>query len=174
MGHPVQLLADLFTMLEHFGRIEGLKVAFVGDGSSNMAASWIEAAESLGFELRLAAPEGYRPRQSVKVLSPEQAVAGADVVSTDVWTSMGQEKEREIRLAAFRGYCVDSALMSQAPSHAIVLHCLPAHRGEEISNQVIEGPQSRVWQEAENRMHVQKALLEKLILGTEPADTKGL
>jgi ornithine carbamoyltransferase len=167
-GHPVQLLADLFTMLERFKKLEGLKVAFVGDGSSNMAASWVEAAGLFRFELRVAAPEGYRPKVGVRAFSPKEAVLGADVVATDVWTSMGQEKEKEARLKAFSGYCVDHALLSHAAAHAIVLHCLPAHRGEEISHEVIEGPQSVVWDEAENRMHVQKALLERLILDSAP------
>jgi ornithine carbamoyltransferase len=163
-GHPVQLLADLFTLLERFKRLQGLKVAFVGDGSCNMAASWLEAAEIFGFELKVATPDAYRPKVAVKTWSPAQAVEKADAVATDVWTSMGQEKEREARLAAFKGYIVDQALMAKAAPTAIVLHCLPAHRGEEISHEVIEGPQSVVWDEAENRMHVQKALLERLIL----------
>jgi ornithine carbamoyltransferase len=163
-GHPVQLLADLFTMLERFERLQGLKVAFVGDGSSNMAQSWVEAAQLFDFELRVAAPQGYRPSGPARILPPPEAVLGADVVATDVWTSMGQEKERAARLLAFQGYCVDEPLMKNAAGHAIVLHCLPAHRGEEISNEVIEGPRSVVWDEAENRMHVQKALLETLIL----------
>ncbi len=163
-GHPVQLLADLFTLIERFGKLEGLKVAFVGDGSSNMAYSWIEAADLFRIDLRIAAPEGYRPKGSVKAFSPQDAVKGADVVATDVWTSMGQEKEKAARLAAFKGYCVDAALMSLSAQHSVVLHCLPAHRGEEITDDVLEGPRSVVWAEAENRMHVQKALLEKLIL----------
>lgn len=163
-GHPVQLLADLFTILERFGKLEGLKVAFVGDGSSNMGASWVEAADLFKLDLRFASPKGYVPKGRAKVMSPQDAVKGADVVATDVWTSMGQEKERAARLAAFSGYIVDSALMANAPDHAIVLHCLPAHRGEEISDEVIEGPKSVVWAEAENRMHVQKALLERLML----------
>lgn len=168
-GHPVQLLADLFTMLEHFPKLEGLKVAFVGDGSSNMGESWVEASQLFKFDLRIAAPEGYRPKAKAKILEPKAAVEGCDVVTTDVWTSMGQEKEKEARLKAFAGYIVDPALMSRAAPHAIVLHCLPAHRGEEIAHEVLEGPQSVVWAEAENRMHVQKALLERLILDATPA-----
>jgi len=163
-GHPVQLLADLFTLLERFEKLEGLKVAFVGDGSSNMAHSWVEAADLFRIDLRIAAPVGYRPKGSAKAFTPQEAVKGADAVATDVWTSMGQEKEKAARLAAFKGYIVDSQLMSLAAPHAVVLHCLPAHRGEEISDDVLEGPRSVVWAEAENRMHVQKALLEKLIL----------
>ncbi|MBK7859345.1 MAG: ornithine carbamoyltransferase [Archangiaceae bacterium] len=168
-GHPVQLLADLFTMLEHFPKLEGLKVAFVGDGASNMGESWVEASQLFKFDLRIAAPEGYRPKAKAKILEPKAAVEGCDVVTTDVWTSMGQEKEKEARLKAFAGYIVDPALMSRAAPHAIVLHCLPAHRGEEIAHEVLEGPQSVVWAEAENRMHVQKALLERLILDATPA-----
>jgi len=163
-SHPVQLLADLFTILERFQKLEGLKVAFVGDASSNMAASWLEAAELFSFELRLASPKSYGPKAATQLLSPADAVRGADVVATDVWTSMGQEKERAARLAAFQGYIVYGALMAKAAAQAIVLHCLPAHRGEEISDEVIEGPASAVWDEAENRMHAQKALLEMLIL----------
>jgi ornithine carbamoyltransferase len=172
-GHPVQLLADLFTVQERLGGVTGKRIAWVGDGASNMARSWVEAARIFDFELRICAPEGYRPRpEEVKaaggrvqlVASPAEAVAGADVVSTDVWTSMGQEKESAARRQAFAGYCVDAALMAKARPAAIVLHCLPAHRGEEISAEVLDGPQSAVWEEAENRMHAQKALLERLIL----------
>ncbi|HYV43734.1 MAG TPA: ornithine carbamoyltransferase [Myxococcaceae bacterium] len=169
-GHPVQLLTDLFTVRERLGSIEGRTVAWVGDGASNMARSWIEAAKIFGFDLRICAPSGYRPPPSdlherVKLVEvPQQAVEGADVVTTDVWTSMGQEKESAQRRQDFAEYTVDSALMAQAKRLAIVLHCLPAHRGEEISSEVLDGPQSAAWDEAENRMHVQKALLEKLIL----------
>ncbi len=172
-GHPVQLLADLFTLLERFGRIQGLKVEWVGDGASNMTKSWIEAAKLLDFELRIAAPEGYRV-PGVLYMSPEAAVAGADCVTTDVWTSMGQEKETAARKVAFASYCVDQALMQKAAPHAAVLHCLPAHRGEEITGEVLDGPQSIVWDEAENRMHVQKALLETLILNHEAAAAPSL
>ncbi|HEY8210661.1 MAG TPA: ornithine carbamoyltransferase [Myxococcaceae bacterium] len=169
-GHPVQLLADLFTIRERLGSIEGRAVAWVGDGASNMARSWIEAARIFGFDLRICAPAGYRPQpaelheRAKLVETPAQAVEGADVVTTDVWTSMGQEKESAQRRQAFAEYCVDSALLSKAKRTTIVLHCLPAHRGEEISSDVLDGPQSAAWDEAENRMHVQKALLEKLIL----------
>lgn len=169
-GHPVQLLADLFTIRERLGSIEGRTVAWVGDGASNMARSWIEAAKIFAFDLRICAPAGYRPpagelHERAKLVElPQQAVEAADVVTTDVWTSMGQEKESAERRQAFAEYTVDSALLAQAKRLAIVLHCLPAHRGEEISSEVLDGPQSAAWDEAENRMHVQKALLEKLIL----------
>ena len=167
-GHPVQLLADLFTIEEKLGGVEGKTVAFVGDGATNMALSYIEAAKIWNFDLRLAAPVGYQPKTTnervVVTTNPGVAVAGADVVVTDVWTSMGQEAETAARLTAFQGFCVDAALMSHAKSDAIVLHCLPAHRGEEISAEVLDGPQSVVWDEAENRMHVQKALLEHVLM----------
>jgi ornithine carbamoyltransferase len=162
-GHPVQVLADLFTVQEKLGSIEGKTIAFVGDGASNMALSFLEAAPIFGFILRLAAPEGYRP-PGARVVAPSEAVQGADVVVTDVWISMGQEKEAAARRKAFLGYCVDEKLLARADRQAIVLHCLPAHRGEEISAGVLDGPQSAVLDEAENRLHVQKALLEKLIL----------
>jgi ornithine carbamoyltransferase len=173
--HPCQVLADLFTVREAFGGWEGKRVAWVGDGN-NMANSWIEAAGLLGFELRLACPEGFEPDHEVferaksrpgacVVITeePEQAVDGAHVVNTDVWASMGQEDEAEARRNSFRGYTVDENLMNLADPSAIFLHCLPAHRGEEVTAGVIEGPQSRVWDEAENRLHVQKALLATLM-----------
>ena len=171
-GHPVQLLADLLTVEERLGTLAGKTVAWVGDGASNMALSWIEAAGLFGFSLRIAAPDGYRPdagqlkqaRGRAVLTSPAQAVEGADVVTTDVWTSMGQEAESARRRAAFAGYCVNEAMMARANPRAIFLHCLPAHRGEEVSAAVIDGPQSAVLDEAENRLHVQKALLEQLIL----------
>ncbi len=163
-GHPVQVLADLFTVEERLGTVEGKTIAFVGDGASNMALSFFEAAPVFGFTLRLAAPQGYRPT-GARVYTPAEAVQGADAVATDVWISMGQEKEAAARRQAFAGYMLDEKLMSRASPHAIVLHCLPAHRGEEISAGVLDGPQSAVLDEAENRLHVQKALLEFLILG---------
>jgi len=166
-GHPVQLLADLFTVEERLGSLGGKVVTWVGDGASNMALSWIEAARLFEFTLRISAPEGFRPIRGSGfelVADPREAVRGADVVTTDVWISMGQEKEAAARRKAFAGYCVDEALLSRAKPSAIVLHCLPAHRGEEISAGVIDGPRSAVLDEAENRMHVQKALLEALIL----------
>jgi ornithine carbamoyltransferase len=168
-GHPVQILADLFTVEERLGEIEGKTLAFVGDCASNMALSFCEAAPLFGFSLRLAAPEGYRPPASAlrgaRVTSnPVEAAQGADVIVTDVWISMGQEKEAAARKAALGNFIVDEGLMKHASAHAIVLHCLPAHRGEEISAAVIDGPRSAVLDEAENRLHVQKALLEHLIL----------
>jgi len=173
LTHPCQVLADLFTVKEHLGGWEGKRIAWVGDGN-NMANSWLEAAEVLGFELRLACPEGFEPsrdkferaKKKAKVVVtevPEEAVEGAHVVNTDVWASMGQEGEAEARRNAFKGYTVDADLMKLAYSKAIFLHCLPAHRGEEVTEEVIEGPQSRVFDEAENRLHVQKALLATLL-----------
>jgi ornithine carbamoyltransferase len=173
LSHPCQVLADLFTVREALGGWDGKRVAWIGDGN-NMANSWLEAAEVLGFELRLACPEGYEPNRekferagrSARVVVtevPEEAVEGAHVVNTDVWASMGQEAEAESRRNAFRGYTVDAELMKLAAPNAIFLHCLPAHRGEEVSSEVIEGRQSRVWDEAENRLHVQKALLATLM-----------
>ncbi|HUJ27631.1 MAG TPA: ornithine carbamoyltransferase [Myxococcales bacterium] len=163
-GHPVQVLADLFTVEEKLGSVEGKVIAFVGDCASNMALSFLEAAKLFGFTLRLAAPQGYGP-PGVKLFAPQEAALGADVVVTDVWISMGQEKEAAVRRQVFAGFIVDEKLMQRAAPRAVVLHCLPAHRGEEISAGVIDGPQSAVFDEAENRLHVQKALLEQLILG---------
>jgi len=173
--HPCQILADLLTVRQHLGGYEGKKIAWVGDGN-NMANSWINAAYRLGFELTLACPEGYDPDAAILerakkktkvtiVRDPKEAVDGADVVNTDVWASMGQEEEQKIREKAFAGYQVDDALMKRAHKKAIFLHCLPAHRGEEVSASVIEGPQSRVWDEAENRLHVQKAIMAALMGG---------
>jgi ornithine carbamoyltransferase len=174
LSHPCQVLADLFTVREALGSWEGKRIAWVGDGN-NMANSWIEAAQVLGFELRLACPEGFEPNRAIfdrakaagACLSitdvPEEAVEGAHVVNTDVWASMGQEAQAEARRNAFRGYTVDRELMALAGAKAIFLHCLPAHRGEEVAAEVIDGPQSRVFDEAENRLHVQKALLATLL-----------
>jgi ornithine carbamoyltransferase len=174
--HPCQVLADVFTVRQHLGDYRGRLVAWIGDGN-NMANSWIEAAEKLGIRLRLACPEGYEPDAEilgraraagadvVLVRDPVEAVRGADVVTTDVWASMGQEDEQEIRVRAFRGYTVSASLMALAAPHAIFLHCLPAHRGEEVAAEVIDGPQSRVWDEAENRLHVQKAIMAVLMGG---------
>jgi len=171
--HPCQVLADVFTVREALGGWEGKVVAWVGDGN-NMANSWLHAACVLGFELRLACPEGYEPDHDIferaKQVAhvsiteePDEAVRGAHVVTTDVWASMGQEGEAEKRALAFKGYTVDADLMRLAAPDAIFLHCLPAHRGEEVTDDVIEGPQSRVFDEAENRLHVQKALLATLM-----------
>ncbi len=173
LQHPCQILADLLTVREALGTWEGKTIAWVGDGN-NMAHSWLDAAGVLGFELRLACPQGYQPdaailernRGQTKVVlteDPAEAVRGAHVVNTDVWASMGQEAEQDVRAKAFRGYLVDTALMRLADPRAIFLHCLPAHRGEEVADEVIEGPQSRVWDEAENRLHVQKALMATLM-----------
>lgn len=172
--HPCQILADLLTVQEEFGTdVSDVKIAWVGDGN-NMAHSWLNAAYRFGFELRLACPDGYQPDQSIleraqqnaKVVlttDPREAVEGADVVNTDVWASMGQEEEAAQRQRAFEGYHVDDNLMARASDRAIFLHCLPAHRGEEVSDSVIEGPQSRVFDEAENRLHVQKAIMARLM-----------
>ena len=171
--HPCQVLADLLTIRETLGGWEGKTVAWIGDGN-NMANSWLNAAGVLGFELRLACPEGYQPNPAILernrkltritlTADPREAARGAHVVNTDVWASMGQEEEQEIRARAFQGYIVDEALMDTADPGAIFLHCLPAHRGEEVSEGVIEGPKSKVWNQAENRLHVQKALMATLM-----------
>jgi ornithine carbamoyltransferase len=175
LQHPCQILADLLTVREHAGGWDGKTIAWIGDGN-NMAHSWLDAAGVLGFELRLACPEGYDPdpailarnQQLTKIVltrDPKEAAAGAHVVNTDVWASMGQEEEQAQREQAFRGFLVDDALMARADAKAIFLHCLPAHRGEEVAESVIEGQQSRVWDEAENRLHVQKALMATLMGG---------
>ena len=173
--HPCQILADLLTVRQHLGTVEGKKVAWIGDGN-NMANSWINAAYRLGFELTLACPEGYEPadlllaraREHTKVTvtrDPREAIAGAHVVNTDVWASMGQEDEQKKRERDFAGYTVNAAMMERAAADAIFLHCLPAHRGEEVTADVIDGPQSRVWDEAENRLHIQKAIMAVLMGG---------
>jgi len=181
--HPCQILADLFTFIEHRGDtlhplqcLHGKVVAWVGDGN-NMANTWLQAADMLGFTVHLSTPSGYevdptiaglRSRDSYKVFKdPMQACAGADLVTTDVWTSMGYEAENAVRQAAFADWCVDADMMAQAKPNALFMHCLPAHRGEEVAADVIDGPQSVVWDEAENRMHVQKALMEYLLLGKQ-------
>lgn len=173
--HPCQIMADLQTVIEHKGGYQGLKFAWVGDGN-NMANTWIEAAAIFGFDLALACPNGYEPdrqvwdwaqKQGTANISitedPEEAARDADVINTDVWASMGQESEQKQREFAFQGYCVDDELMAAAKSDSIVLHCLPAHRGEEISDSVIEGKHSVVWDEAENRLHIQKAIMATLM-----------
>jgi ornithine carbamoyltransferase len=173
--HPCQILADLLTVRQHLGTWEGKKVAWIGDGN-NMANSWINAAYRLGFDLTLACPNGYEPARELLVRAQEKAnvtltrdpidaIVGAHVVNTDVWASMGQEDEQRQREQDFAGYVVDSAMMKRAAKNAIFLHCLPAHRGEEVSADVIDGPQSRVWDEAENRLHIQKAIMAVLMGG---------
>jgi ornithine carbamoyltransferase len=177
--HPCQVATDLFTVREHFGRIDGLRYAWIGDGN-NMAASWIEAAGMFGLDLAIACPEGFAPdpllvkaardlqarngRGSlILTTDPKQAAAGAHVLSTDVWASMGQEDDAARRKLAFAGYCIDSALLKLGAKDAMVLHCLPAHRGEEITGEVLDGPKSLAWVEAENRLHVGKAILEHVM-----------
>ena len=171
--HPCQILADLLTVRQHLGTYEKKRIAWIGDGN-NMANSWINAAYRLGFELRLACPAGYDPdtailgraQKEAKVTvfrDPRDAIEGADVVNTDVWASMGQEEEQAARVKAFAGYTVTSELMRRAARDAIFLHCLPAHRGEEVAAEVIDGPQSRVWDEAHNRLHIQKAIMAVLM-----------
>jgi ornithine carbamoyltransferase len=175
LHHPCQILADLLTVREAIGGWDARSVAWVGDGN-NMANSWLHAAGVLGFELRLACPKGYEPdaevlawarqRTTIQLSSdPAQAVRGAHVVNTDVWASMGQEDEAAERIKAFKGYRVDQKLMGLADPGAVFLHCLPAHRGEEVTDEVIEGARSRVWDQAENRLHAQKALLATLMAG---------
>jgi ornithine carbamoyltransferase len=175
--HPCQILADLLTIRQHLGTWEGKRIAWIGDGN-NMANSWLNAAYRLGFELVLACPEGYDPDAGILararseapvtlVRDPREAVEGADVVNTDVWASMGQEEEQAKRARAFAGYTVNAELMSRARPDAIFLHCLPAHRGEEVAAEVIDGSWSRVFDEAENRLHVQKAVMAAL-MGGEP------
>ncbi|GGC81254.1 ornithine carbamoyltransferase [Marinobacter halophilus] len=170
--HPCQLLADMQTFREHRGSIRGATVAWIGDGN-NMCHSYINAAEQFDFHLNVACPEGYEPDQSLLnahsdrvtvVREPEAAARNANLLVTDVWASMGQEDEQKAREKAFRNYQINPALMSVAAKDALFMHCLPAHRGEEISTDMIEHPTSVVWHEAENRLHAQKALLEFLIL----------
>ena len=176
LAHPCQIMADLLTMRQTFGNdLSGLTVAWIGDGN-NMANSWLNAAYRFGFELRIAVPPGYEPdpdfiaraRTTATIVitgDPKAAAECADVVNTDVWASMGQEEEAAERAQAFANYCVDDGLMSMASDRAIFLHCLPAHRGEEVTDSVIEGPSSRVFDQAENRLHVQKAILARLMGG---------
>ncbi len=179
--HPCQIMADLFTFIEHRGNtsrpldcLKGITIAWVGDGN-NMANTWLQAAELLNFKVHVSTPSGYEIDQSVAGLrssdsykifkDPLQACQGVDLVTTDVWTSMGYEAENETRRKAFAQWCVDTEMMSNAKKNALFMHCLPAHRGEEVQAEVIDGPQSVVWDEAENRLHVQKALMEYLLIG---------
>ena len=180
--HPCQILADLFTLVEYrpaasgqpLDALRGKVVAWVGDGN-NMANTWLQAAELLGFTVHISTPRGYEVQADTAGVSnadcyrvfdnPLEACRGADLVTTDVWTSMGYEAENEVRRAAFANWCVNADMMAVAKPDALFMHCLPAHRGEEVTADVIDGPQSVVWDEAENRMHVQKALMEYLLLG---------
>jgi ornithine carbamoyltransferase len=172
--HPCQVLADVYTYFEHRGEIRGRVVAWIGDGN-NMCNTWIQAAQIFGFKLKVATPPGYAIQQGrvadvatehlEVVRTPAQAAEGADLVNTDVWTSMGFEAEAGAREKAFQGFTVDSRIMGAAKKDALFMHCLPAHRGEEVATDVLEGPQSVVWEQAENRLHAQKALMEYLLLG---------
>jgi len=186
--HPCQALADVMSIQEEFGEFDGLRVAFVGDGN-NVCHSLIQAAGYLGFTLAISTPEGYEPKAEIVEAARancainggaielghdvKAAARGADAVYTDVWASMGQEKEREERSRVFAGYCVDRDLMALASPRAIFLHCLPAHRGDEVTDEVIDGPQSRVWDEAENRWYTEQALLYMLITGEERWERMG-
>jgi len=169
--HPCQILADVYTYVEHRGSIEGRTVAWIGD-ANNMCATWLQAAAIFGFKVHVSTPPGYElaqdardPRHCVAFDDPEAACEGADLVTTDVWTSMGFEAENEARKEAFAMWQVDATMMQRAHPDALFMHCLPAHRGEEVSADVLDGPQSVVWDEAENRLHTQKALLECLVCG---------
>ena len=176
--HPCQVLADLMTIREYKGSLEGLKLCFIGDGN-NMMNSLIVGGLKVGMSVAVACPEGYRPPQEILefaagygdkfqlIDSPLEAAKDADVVITDVWTSMGQEEERQKREAAFKGYCVDEKLMAQAKPDAMVQHCLPAHRGEEITEEVFEANAQYIFEEAENRLHAQKAVLVKTMGGLQ-------
>ncbi|ACH82823.1 MULTISPECIES: ornithine carbamoyltransferase [Acidithiobacillus] len=169
--HPCQLLADLMTATEHWGDLRGRTVAYIGDGSNNMAHSWMEAAQVFDFRLRIGSPAGYVPSAGMLQSGGDQvtvlhdavaAVRGANLIVTDVWTSMGQEEEAAARKAILAPFQVNATLMAAAAPDALFMHCLPAHRGEEVSAEVIDGPRSVVWEEAENRLHAQKALMEFL------------
>lgn len=171
--HPCQLLADMMTYVEHRGSISGKTATYVGDGN-NMCHSWMNAARQFNFHLNIASPKGYEPNaelleelgDSVTLFNNiDDAVVSSDLITTDVWASMGQEEEQKIREKSFKEFMVNSAVMAKADSNAVFMHCLPAHREEEVSAAVIDGPQSVVWDEAENRLHAQKALLEALVIG---------
>ncbi|MFK7965731.1 MAG: ornithine carbamoyltransferase [Burkholderiaceae bacterium] len=172
--HPCQILADIFTFIEHRGPIQGKTVTWVGD-SNNMCNTWLQAAETLGFMMHVSTPPGYEVDPALAGLTshdhfkafsdPIEACKGSHLVTSDVWTSMGFEAENAERVKAFADWCVDAEMMAAADEQAVYMHCLPAHRGEEVTADVIDGPQSVVWDEAENRLHIQKALLEFLILG---------
>lgn len=183
--HPCQVLTDCFTLMEHKGKLDGLKIAFVGDGN-NMVHSWMQAATKFPFSFAVACPKGYEPEAEITRSAKEsggqihvtnraeEAVRGADVVYTDVWTSMGQESEAEIRRKAFQGYRVDDALVAMADRKAVVMHCLPAHRGEEITHEVLESSRSIVFDQAENRLHVQKAILVWILRGIKGLRVGGI
>jgi ornithine carbamoyltransferase len=177
--HPCQVLGDILTIREKKTDLESLQVAWVGDGN-NVAHSWINAAARLNFQLSLACPAGYEPKKEIMQRGqelagdrihfshdPVQAVRNADVINTDVWTSMGQEEERQERLTAFQDYQINAALVREAKPDVVVMHCLPAHRGEEITDEVMDGPNSAIFDQAENRMHLQRALLDWLLGGSE-------
>ena len=174
--HPCQILADIFTFIEHRGPITGRTVAWIGD-ANNMAYTWLQAAQSLRFRLNVSTPKGYAldperasPGEHLEIFTdPMEAARDADLVTTDVWTSMGYEAENEARIEAFSNWKVDAKMMRAAGREAVFMHCLPAHRGEEVDADVIDGEQSVVWDEAENRLHVQKALMEFLLLGKNVA-----
>jgi ornithine carbamoyltransferase len=173
--HPCQILSDIYTIVERRGSYQGLKLAYIGDGN-NIANTWIQAAALLGLDLRIACPPNYEPDRNIlnearKITSsqitilhdPREAVKDVEVLSTDVWTSMGQEVEREQRIRDFQGFQVNRELLSSAPQNVMVMHCLPAHRGEEITDEVLDGKHSIVFEQAENRLHLQKAILEKFL-----------
>jgi ornithine carbamoyltransferase len=172
--HPCQILADILTFIEHYGTIQGKTVAWIGD-SNNVCNTWLQAAEVLDFNVHVSTPPGYEVEQERAGLyghahyeefaDPMEAAHGADLVTTDVWTSMGFEAENEERKRDFADWQVDADMMKVSAKDAVFMHCLPAHRGEEVAAEVIDGPQSVVWDEAENRLHVQKALMEYLLLG---------
>lgn len=172
--HPCQILADIFTFIEKRGPIQGKKVAWIGD-SNNVCMTWLQAAELLDFELHVSSPKGYEIEADVidsndnvfQYDEPMKAAKDADILTTDVWTSMGFESENKERLKDFANWQVDKKMINEAKKDALFMHCLPAHRGEEVSGEVIDGAQSVVWEEAENRLHIQKALLEYLLLGKQ-------
>jgi len=178
--HPCQVLADIMTLTERFHDLRDLRLAWIGDGN-NVCNSWILSSALTGMEIVIASPPGYQPKDALInqaraaggritiVTDPEEAVRDADVLYTDIWVSMGDEQERAERLKALKDYTIDSRLLAQAPPDALVMHCLPAHRGEEITDEVMEGPQSIVWDQAENRLHAQKALLVRLLAGGMPS-----
>ena len=182
--HPCQVLADCQTLVEHKGRLDGLKITFVGDGN-NMVHSWLEAAALVPFSFTLACPKGYEPDGEILAKtraaganvtvtqSVQEAVGGADAIYTDVWTSMGQEEEAQRRRRAFRDYQVNGKIVRMAKDDALVMHCLPAHRGEEITHEVLESPQSAAFDQAENRLHAQKAVMAWLLNGFKSSKVQG-